>query len=50
MARILSANYKKMFNDLFYITSYTVWTLDTRDFVKMTVESIMARLKAEEYS
>ena len=50
MARISSATYKKMFNGLFYFTSFTVWTVDTRDFVKMTVESKMAKMEAEEYS
>ena len=48
MARISSATYKKMFNGLFYFTSFTVWTVDTRDFVKMTVEFTMARLQSEE--
>ena len=44
MAKISSASYKKMFNGLFYITSYAVCTVDARDVVKMTVESTMARL------
>ena len=35
---------------LFYIINYTVGTVDTRDFVKMTVESTIARLESEEHS